>query len=234
MALLKAVEQSPGRDPGAVSVDAHGSSTITVYETFGSGNLSAYTEDLESFEVVSSTAYDSSNSLRYIGQDNAFTWTLPVEFEGPTWNRILGGAGPSAETRIRMQWKVGSTFYDGAGFIFGATDVNNCYVCRANCGNRSIELVKWDDGTPAVIDDTQFDRADLTAGEWHTLEADFHIGGTAATNGELKGRLFDSNGSQVASASANDAEYTSGDFGWVARRDDGTEPINLDYLVGVS
>lgn len=221
-------------DPGDWISKTYTTVSETVIETFSLGDLRNYSGDLESFEVLSTSPYDSTYSLHYIGPDNAFTWTYPVTFTGPVYNRILNSnSGPSADTRFRFWWNVGSEFYDSVGVIFAATDVNNSYELRVNCPRGYLEIIKRDGGSEEIVAESKIDRSRLTAGEWHRVSCDFHVGGTTETNGELKGRVYDTSGTAIAEAIGNDSTYTSGQFGWVALREKSNKSIQMDYLTEI-
>lgn len=229
MSLLRSRVREPAPGSGTVSIPNE-----TVYETFDAGSLTNYTGDLERFDVRSTNPFNSTNSLHYIGPDSAFPWTFNVTLSGSdaTFGRILhSNNGPAADSRFRFWWKAGDRFYDVAGLIFAATDIDNCYEMRVNCVDGILEIVKRSSGNPEeTVAGSSFDRTKVTEGEWHMVGGEFHLGGTSSSNGEIKSILYDSEGSKIEAATGNDQTYTSGQFGWVVLREESNKSIQLDYL----
>lgn len=227
MTLLRGIERDPDRHPRPTPAAYRVPSWVTL-ESFNDGDLSNYTGATGLFEVTTDVSYDGPNGLRY-RPDSAFTWTFSVTFSGDSSvpSHILSNdTGPAQGDRFRLRYQPADRFEDRVGVVFAASDIDNFYELVIDCSVPEVRIIKRDSGVDQVLANEPFNRADVVEGEWHIIEGRYHFADAETLSVHFDGPAV----AGIASVYGTDSEYTSGQFGFSAARNDGTGFIHFDYL----
>lgn len=162
-------------------------------DSFEDGDISEYTGDTSSFDVVSTDSTDGSQSLET-------TAGSTVEVLSTSGLNYYPEAGDTFQFDIKHT-------VQGTGItrtMFAVQDTDNYYSIDLNDNENSIELKKNSGGSISTI---ASDSYTPSADEWHTFRVDW------GSDGSFTVTLYDSTGSEVSSFSGTDTTYTSGGIG---------------------
>jgi uncharacterized phage protein gp47/JayE len=165
------------------------SSILQYIDGFESGNLDDYGGDTASFNVQTATVDTGSYALEA---------TASGEIGNPSIDIQRG-----ARFHYAQQLASGAV----AGFIFGASDLQNYYDVTLDQTNGTISIGRTESGTRTELNSGS---ATLSAGEWHDVQVDWGNTGTFTVTVE------DSTGTQVGDVTAQEPSVTfpSGGIGF--------------------
>jgi hypothetical protein len=166
--------------------------TGEVLESFDS-DLSAYAGNTGYFSTVDSPSYSGKSLEGAISSGGAAITTLDISTQqGETYewrykNKKLGFVcGVQSET--------------GTGNLSG-------YLFTVNAGADVIRIYRADSGSYSKIAQNNGGFS-LSGSEWNRVKVEW------GSSGDLVLTVYDSNGNEVASTSANNTQYSSGGVGW--------------------
>lgn len=176
------------------------------YETSGisvqNGQFHLHAKGVQDNELVVSTPGDQSTDLRYYPSqcDKWRFWMYPS-------TPFLGNSQADA-TWLGFYFGVQNAVADTqsiTGYRFVHRKAGGPY------SNDVIALERVDSGNRTVVGSQQ---APFNVGNWYEYEIAWH------PDGEMEIKLFDDGGTQLASLSVNDSNFSSGGIGWQANRTD--------------
>jgi len=98
------------------------------------------------------------------------------------------------------------------GIVFFVQDVDNYYWAAKEGGADELRLLKLSGGSRSLLDSAAISTSLET---WYELEV------LPQSDGTLNATLYDDQGSSLASVSASDSDYTSGDTGFASNQGGG-------------
>jgi hypothetical protein len=184
-------------------------SQSTGIEDFEDGDISEYSGDTGSATVKNSAEIPVEHG------------TYALEISGTTTIH-------AAKDQLNNDAIAGDTFesqhyIDSGGvmrFLFGFQDSSNYYFVEADAPNGNWTLGKNDGGTESTISENTSGFTVPTK-EWAKFEVDWGSGGS------MTAKLFDANGSEVASTSGSDSTWSEGGHGWT--ESDSSSTSYADY-----
>ena len=179
-------------DLQSASSGGGGSTDSSVVDSFESGDISAYTGDIDAFGVTSDRATDGSQSLVSTGGSSG-------------WKSILSTSG------LNTYIPHGSTFRvnvyltdtaDSAIMRFGVTDSSNWIGAGWNSNNNAIQISEAVSGSWSQIG--QGNIAEV-AGEWMEWEIEWGVD----SSDQVAITCYDSSGTEIGSGSATTSSHQS-------------------------
>ena len=187
---------------------------VTVLDSFEDGDLSEYSGDTESFNIVSTPTYDGGNALEGTGF-SAITRTDQTISPGDT---PFGAA-------LRSNFNATYGDFGNACFVFGVEsesgDSNlSGYVVQLRAGDNELRFNRFDSGDLNKLASTS---AILSTGEYYDVEISQWTDG-----GDITAEVTDDDG-VIQSVSVVDDTYGEGGYGWQARQNSFADDPNFDY-----
>ena len=194
---LTNLSTSGSDDAAVVSLDGDGE-TI---DDFEDGGITEYTGDTSNFSVSSTDpVLSGSNALHSNDGDAGATITssqLPTPSAGDTFAGYL-------------QADSGDGY---PGMVFGYQDPDNFYAVEFGSGSNRLSIVK--DGTGVPGDEIAGTDVEIAVEQWYDVEVAWKTNGTITATIYEVDQQTGVREQELASATATDTAYSSGEFGWL-------------------
>lgn len=165
----------------------------TIVDGFEDNDTSEYSGSTADYSTQSTTVQEGSYALESAGNSSSIYSTAGLN------------AYPSQGDTFRC-WMQPKNASGGVGeWHFGLTDSNNNYAAVMNTGASSFDLAVRDAGNKTNLASASYNWN----AEWYDIEIEW------LSDGTINGTVYDSTGTQVASASATDTTYSSGGIGFL-------------------